>query len=110
MSELQIDPDQLDKAGTGIEGASEQLAQALEEFRATIEGIGDAAGGDEIGGLIGDAHQLIYESAMETFEDAVQSLADAGFDVRDFGVQHQAADDAIAKLFAGLQGEIGGGS
>lgn len=108
MSGLHIDPDLLDKAGQGIEGTAEQLATVLEEFRAKIEGTGDAAGGDEIGGMIGDAHQFIYESAMECFEEAVQSLKDAGFDVRDFGVQHQAADEAIAKLFGALGGEVEG--
>ncbi|SDD22057.1 WXG100 family type VII secretion target [Glycomyces harbinensis] len=108
MSGLQITPDELEKAGKNIEGTSETFNTVLEEFRSTIEGIGDACGGDEIGGLIGDAHQAIYEAAMECFQEAAQSMKDAGFDVQDFAIQHLAADEEIAQAFKTFQSDMGG--
>ena len=108
MSELRIEPEQLEKAGKGIEGTAEQFTAVLEQFRSTIEGVGEAAGGDEIGGLIGDAHQAVYDAAMECFQEAAQSMTDAGFDVRDFATQHLAVDDEVAQIFGKLQGELGG--
>ncbi|MDA1362182.1 hypothetical protein O1R50_21325 [Glycomyces luteolus] len=110
MPGLSIDPEGMDSAGQGLEGTSERFFAALEQFTAKIEGVGDACGGDEIGGLIGDAHQAVYEWAMECFQDLAQGIADAGYDVRDFAAQHLAVDDEIAQIFKGLESEFGGGS
>lgn len=110
MANLQIDPDGLDSAGQGMEGTAERFFTALETFTDKIASHSDAAGGDEIGGLIGEAHQAIFEWAMECFQEAAQSIADAGFDIRDFAAQHLAADEEIAQIFKGIGGDMGGGS
>lgn len=110
MSRVDIDPESLDSAGQDIEGTAERFFAALERFAGRIEGFGDAAGGDEIGGLIGSAHQEVFSWAMECFQEAAQSMADAGFDVRDFAVQHLNADDEIAQVFQKLERDLGGGA
>lgn len=110
MAQLDIDPEGLDGSGSRIEGVSERFNAAIEAFSAKIEGFGDACGGDEIGGLIGDAHQAVLEWAKECFLEASGSIADAGYDIRDFAAQHLAADDEVAQIFTQLESELGGGA
>lgn len=110
MSGIQIDPEGLDQAGQGIEGTAERFFAAVDRFAASIEGVTEACGNDEIGGLIQQAHSEVFEWARECFTEAAQSMAEAGLDVRDFAAQHLAVDDEIAQLFERLNGELGGGS
>lgn len=110
MSQMDIDPEGLKSSGTQIEGVAERFFGALEQFGARIEGFGDACGGDEIGGLIGVAHQEVFAAAQECFTEAAQSIADAGYDLRDFAEQHIAADDEIAAIFKQLESGLGGGA
>ncbi|MCC3765604.1 hypothetical protein K3N28_21325 [Glycomyces sp. TRM65418] len=110
MAGIQIDPDELDRAGQSIEGTAERFFAAVDRFASSIEGVGEACGGDEIGGLIEQAHTEVFEWAKECFAEAAQSMADAGFDVRDFAAQHLAADDEIAQIFTRLSSDLGGGS
>lgn len=110
MSRLQIDPDGLDQAGQSIEGTAERFFAAVDRFASSIEGVTEACGNDEIGGLIQQAHNEVFEWAKECFLEAAQSMADAGFDVRDFAAQHLTVDDEIAQIFEQLNSELGGGS
>jgi len=110
MSQLDIDPEGLDSSGSQIEGVAERFFSALEQFSAKIEGFSDASGGDEIGGLIGMAHQEVFAAAQECFTEAAQSIADAGADLRDFAKQHTDVDDEIAAIFTQLGSDLGGGA
>lgn len=110
MSGLQIDPDSLDSAGQSIEATAERFFTAVDNFAAGIEGVAAACGSDEIGGLIEQAHTEVFEWAKECFLEAAQSMADAGFDVRDFAAQHLNADNEIAQIFTQLAADLEGGS
>ncbi|WP_205328514.1 hypothetical protein [Glycomyces sp. YM15] len=108
MTNLQIDPDSLDGAGQALEAVAESFFAAVDRFAGSIEGVTAACGGDEIGGLIEQAHTEVFEWARECFQDAAQGIADAGFDVRDFATQHLNADNEIAQIFTQLSSELGG--
>ncbi|WP_335991509.1 hypothetical protein [Glycomyces sp. MUSA5-2] len=108
MAGLQIDPEGLDSAGQAIEAVAESFFAAVNSFSSSIEGVTEACGSDEIGGLIQQAHTEVFEWAKECFEEAAQELADAGFDVRDFAKQHLDNDDAIAQIFTQFSSEMGG--
>jgi hypothetical protein len=108
VGNLQIDPDGLDQAGQSIEGTAERFFAAVDRFSSSIEGVSEACGSDEIGGLIEQAHTEVFEWAKECFLEAAQSMADAGLDVRDFAAQHLAADDEIAQIFTQISSEFGG--
>jgi hypothetical protein len=110
VGNLQIDPESLDSAGQSVGGSADRFFAALEQFKAKIEGIGNASGGDEIGGLIGAAHDEVFAMAMECFQIAAEEIAEAGADIRDFAVQHQTADDETAKVFNDLLSQLEGGA
>jgi hypothetical protein len=110
MGNLQIDPDGLDAAGQGIEATAERFFAAVDQFASSIEGVTEACGSDEIGGLIEQAHTEVFEWAKECFQEAAQSMADAGLDVRDFAAQHLNADNEIAQIFTQLSADLGGGA
>lgn len=110
MAGLQINPDGLDQAGQSIEATAERFFAAVDQFASRIEGVTEACGTDEIGGLIEQAHTEVFAWAKECFTAAAESMADAGYDIRDFAAQHLAADDEIAQIFNSLGGDLGGGS
>ncbi|GAB3650255.1 hypothetical protein [Glycomyces tarimensis] len=105
---LQIDPDGLDRAGQDIEATAERFFGAVDQFASSIEGVAEACGGDEIGGLIEQAHTEVFEWAKGCFLEAAQSMAEAGLDVRDFAVQYLDSDNEIAQAFIQLSSELGG--
>ncbi|MQM28294.1 hypothetical protein [Glycomyces albidus] len=107
MSGLQIDPDALDGAGQAMEAVAEQFFAAVDRFASSIEGVTEACGSDEIGGLIEQAHTEVFAWAKECFQEAAQEIADAGIDVRDFAKQHLDADNAIAQIFTQLSSDLG---
>jgi len=110
MSQLDINPEGLDASGSQIEAVAERFNAAIETFSSKIEGFGDACGGDEIGGLIGQAHQAVFEWAKECFVEAAESISEAGYDIRDFAVQHLTADDEVEGIFKQLESDLGGGA
>ena len=107
---LQINPDGLDQAGQSIEETAERFFAAVDQFASSIEGVAEACGSDEIGGLIEQAHTEVFEWAKECFNEAAQSMADAGLDVRDFATQHLNADNEIAQAFIQLSSNLDGGA
>lgn len=92
--------DQLDAARDEVQGLLDQFTGALEQFA-------DAFGGDEIGMLVGIAHQACTDALTGCFTTNIEDLADYAQCVREMADAHEAGDEAIAQTFSGLQGEFG---
>ncbi|WP_026929452.1 hypothetical protein [Glycomyces tenuis] len=99
MSGFDIDTDGLDKGGQGVAATAGGFFAAIDAFASRIEGVTEACGSDEIGGLIEQAHAEIFAWAKECFAEAARSMADAGIDVRDFAAQHLNTDNEISRAF-----------
>jgi hypothetical protein len=79
MPDLNIDRGVLKSSAAGLEGVAKQLEAAVKAFEAEITGHGEPWGYDDIGTLIGVAHQAVFEAAMECFTTNGEDIAtDAG--------------------------------
>ncbi|MEV0650574.1 hypothetical protein AB0I28_35500 [Phytomonospora sp. NPDC050363] len=92
---FEIDPDGMAGSGRDMEAVAEHLAEVLEAFSAKISGYADAPGNDEIGGLIGDAHQAVFEFAMESFGGAAEGIGLAGQDIGGSAQAYAEAEESI---------------
>ena len=71
---LSVHTDGLRAAKTGISGSKEDLAAAIESFKADVAALGDPFGGDLIGMIVGTAHQVCMDVAAECFDSALAAV------------------------------------
>lgn len=105
---LQIDPEGLGGSGRALEGVSARFTEALAAFRAELERFGQPWGSDDIGSLIGAAHDEVSAFAFECFDGALQEIAAAGTDLAGMATRYQQVESAITEGFDGLQQGLGG--
>lgn len=108
MGSLQIDPESMHQSADQLDAAKEEVQAMIDQFNSALQQFADAFGGDEIGMLIGTAHDAITEVMNDCFETNIQELSDYSEILREMADNHQAADDETAQAFDQLLGEIGG--
>ncbi|WP_433378544.1 hypothetical protein ACQPZX_11875 [Actinoplanes sp. CA-142083] len=104
MTGFEVDPSRLSSSGSALRGVSERLAAELAAFRSELAGYGAPWGSDDIGSLIGAAHDEVSSYAFECYQDALDEIAAAGADVVEIGLRYAEVDDAVGRRF----GELGG--
>jgi hypothetical protein len=104
---LDIDPESIHSGADGLDAAKEQVQGMFDQFQSAAEGLADAFGGDEIGMLLGIAHQACLDAALECFSTNLDDLADYAVSLREMADNHLAADDETAAIFEQLLGELG---
>jgi hypothetical protein len=98
---LDVDPEQLWRAGADLGAQAEQMGSELAGVRATVTGSGNPWGGDEQGSLFGQLYTAALGTALETLSSYVDQVGYAGFAL----MQHARADlltddDAAARFHA----------
>ncbi|WP_030160406.1 WXG100 family type VII secretion target [Glycomyces sp. NRRL B-16210] len=107
MASFDIDPDSFHQAADRLDAAKDEVQGLLDQFTGALDQFADAFGGDEIGMLVGIAHQACTEALTECFSTNIEELADYAQSVREMAENHQAADDEVAQVFNELLGELG---
>lgn len=105
---LQVDPEGLSGSGRALEGVAARFTDALAAFRAELESFGRPWGSDDIGSLIGAAHDEVSSFAFECFDSALEEIAAAGTDLSAMGARYAEVEAAITQGFHGLQQGLGG--
>lgn len=108
MTGLQVDPEGLSGSGRALESVASRFTEALTAFRAELEGFGRPWGSDDIGSLIGAAHDEVSAFAFECFDGALAEIAAAGVDLSAMGERYAGIEAAIRQGFDGLQQGLGG--
>jgi hypothetical protein len=107
MSGFMIVPERLAASGSALQSVASRLSAELASFRSELAGFGTPWGSDDIGALIGAAHDEVSSWAFECYQDALDELASAGADVVDISAQHVAVDETVSRRFQGLRTELG---
>jgi uncharacterized protein YukE len=101
-----IDPDSMRQAADQLDVAKDEVQGLLDQFTGALEQFSDAFGGDEIGMLVGIAHQACTDALTECFSTNIEDLTDYAQSLREMADGHQAADDETAQIFNELLGEL----
>ncbi|MEV6350218.1 hypothetical protein [Actinoplanes sp. NPDC051851] len=94
---LTIDPEGLDASGQSLQGVAERFGAALATFQAEIASFGQPWGADDIGSLIGAAHDEVSAAAYECYQGVIDEMAAAGADLSGMAATYQALEDAIGQ-------------
>jgi uncharacterized protein YukE len=108
MAGFDIDPESMRRAADRLDAAKEEVQGLLDQFTGALEQFADAFGGDEIGMLVGLAHQACADAVTDCFSSNVEELTDYAQSLRDMADNHQTADDETAQVFNQLLSELGG--
>lgn len=108
MPSFDIDPESMRQAADQLDAAKEEVQGLLDQFTGALEQFADAFGGDEIGMLVGIAHQACTDALTECFSTNIEDLTDYAQSLREMADNHQAADDETAQIFSELLSELGG--
>ncbi len=108
MTSFDVDPESMRRAADQMDAAKEEVQGLLDQFAGALEQFADAFGGDEIGMLVGMAHQACSDALNECFSTNIEELADYAQCLREMADNHQAGDDETAKIFEQLLSELGG--
>jgi len=108
MTGFMIDPERLSASGSALQSVASRLSAELASFRSELAGFGAPWGSDDIGSLIGAAHDEVSSWAYECYQDALDEMAAAGADVVDISTQYTEVDKNVSGRFHGLRAELGG--
>ncbi|WP_309232121.1 WXG100 family type VII secretion target [Micromonospora tarensis] len=100
---IQVDPDALASSGSGLERVAAEFGQALAAFQQELAGFGQPWGGDDIGSLIGAAHEAVAEFAFDCFGTAVDEIGAAGVDLGAMASTYREVEERIRGSFQALQ-------
>ncbi|HEX5598538.1 MAG TPA: type VII secretion target [Micromonosporaceae bacterium] len=108
MDNLDVDIDSLRRGAEELERAKEGVRGTFEAFQAALESYAGAFGGDDIGMLLGTAHQACIEAAAECFSTNLVELEDYVDSLHAMADKYQAVEDEAASSFSQLLGSLGG--
>lgn len=108
MAGFDVDAESFGESGRQLEQAATTFAEALSAFQSELEGFARPWGADDIGSLIGAAHDEVGNFAFECYGDALEEIANAGFDLSAAGDAYREVEDGIDQGFSELHGEMGG--
>ncbi|WP_018785764.1 hypothetical protein [Micromonospora sp. CNB394] len=105
---VEVDPERLGASGSALDGVATRFGAALTAFRAELAGFGRPWGSDDIGSLIGAAHDEVSAFAFECFDSALDEIAAAGADLGGMAVRYAETEAAITRNLDGLRRMLGG--
>ncbi|WP_262287454.1 hypothetical protein [Micromonospora sp. MA102] len=105
---IEVDPDGLDGSGRALGDVATRFSEALTAFQAELAAFGRPWGSDDIGSLIGAAHDEVSAFAFECFDTALQEIAAAGTDLTGMAARYAEIEASITQGFDGLRQALGG--
>ena len=108
MEPLEVDVDALRRGAEQLAQAREGVRQAFEAFQAAAGGYAGAFGGDEIGMLLGLAHQACVDGLTECLSTNVAELESYAEGLAAMAEGYRAVEEDAAASFRAILGSLGG--
>ncbi|MEU4773986.1 hypothetical protein [Micromonospora sp. NPDC023644] len=108
MENLDVDIDALGRGADELERAKESVRQVFEGFQASVDGYAAAFGGDDIGSLLGIAHQACVDALAECLDTNITELESYVDGLRGMAESYRAVEDDVAASFRSMLGSLGG--
>ncbi len=97
MSGTEVNPDLLDSSGRQLTQAAARFTEALVAFQAELASFGQPWGQDDIGSLVGAAHDEVLAATVECHQSAYDEISAAGSDVSQMAAAHRENETAIGE-------------
>lgn len=109
---ISIDTESLDRCGKDLENVAADFSSRLQRFQEDLFSFEAPWGHDEIGMLIGAAHEEVLEFAMDCFYDSMDAIQEAGVDLELAAEIYSELEDSLKTMFDQMDDEmsIGGGA
>ncbi|WP_018353315.1 hypothetical protein [Longispora albida] len=107
---LAVAPEGLGGSGQQLQQVATRFGEALGAFQAQLQAFGQPWGSDDIGSLIGAAHDEVSSFAFECYGAALEEISQAGADLSAMAAKHQNNETEIGKLFSKLADELAKGN
>lgn len=72
---FEVDADRLRATAAELKAVADGFTSAVRSFETEVAGFGAPWGGDDIGMLIGLAHDAVFQAALESFSSNAEELA-----------------------------------
>ncbi|MBB5829187.1 MULTISPECIES: hypothetical protein [Micromonospora] len=105
---IEVDPDRLSGSGRALQDLATRFVGELAAFRGELAGFGRPWGSDDIGSLIGAAHDEVSAWAFECFDSALTEIGSAGVDLDEMGQRYAAVEQAIRQGLDGIRQRLDG--
>ncbi|MFG3697093.1 WXG100 family type VII secretion target [Micromonospora sp. NPDC047620] len=107
MEPLDVDIDALRRGAEQLGAAKESVRQTFESFQAAVAGYEQAFGGDDIGMLLGVAHQACVEAVAECLGTNITELESYAESLRGMADGYQTVEDGVSEAFRSILGKLG---
>jgi uncharacterized protein YukE len=108
MENLDVDIDALRRGATELEQARESVRQTFEGFQAAVAGYAAAFGGDDIGTLLGVAHQACVDALTECLSTNIEELTSYADGLHQMADGYRAVEEDVTASFRSMLGALGG--
>ncbi|MEH0824336.1 MULTISPECIES: PE domain-containing protein [unclassified Micromonospora] len=108
MENLDVDIDAIRRGADELAQAKEDVRQAFEAFQAAVGGYAQAFGGDEIGMLVGVAHQACVDALTECVSTNVAELESYVDGLHAMAESYRAVEEGVTASFRSILGSLGG--
>ncbi|GIG71340.1 hypothetical protein [Phytomonospora endophytica] len=109
MTGFQVDIGGIDGAGKVLQDVATSFGEALSRFQAELNGYNRPWGdNDDLGGLIGAAHDEVSEYAFECYQDALDEISSAGVDLSEMAEKYRIVEEAADGDFTRFHQKLGG--
>ncbi|MEU5788013.1 hypothetical protein ABZ754_09815 [Micromonospora purpureochromogenes] len=108
MENLEVDIDALRRGADELAQAKEEVRQAFETFQAALGSYAQAFGGDEIGMLVGVAHQACVDALTECLSTNVAELESYADGLHGMAEKYRAVEEDVTASFRSILGSLGG--
>jgi len=78
---FQVRPDQLRADGEAMQSVAEQFVSVVQEAAGGVAAAGQPWGGDEIGMIIGETHDVVAQALFDFFSEVLETLRSDGADL-----------------------------
>jgi uncharacterized protein YukE len=103
---FEVHPPSLQAAGQRLRELADQLDTAWQAMEATVSGMGELFGDDEVSSLIGESYQAAHEMAAESYGSVAEEFADDGDGLDQMAQQYTDADTGSDDVIADVAGAL----
>ncbi|MFI5843538.1 hypothetical protein ACIA8K_27920 [Catenuloplanes sp. NPDC051500] len=100
--QLHVDWESMRTAATALGQISDAFGDRVDAFIATMEGFGQPWGTDDIGMLIGTAHEAVLDAAVDCFDSGIETFQAYAANLNAMADGYEATESGSTESFTAI--------